>query len=109
MEELIQFELSHDYKEHFRQALESRDDHLIAQSLEGVQPADISALLDEFDTDESKYVLDLLPAEVRAEIINDLDHDVREKFLRIYQSDEITEIINELDSDDAVDILNELP
>lgn len=109
MEELIQFELTNEFKEHFMQSLEEHDDAFIAQSLDGVQPADISAFLDEFNTDESKYVLDILPAEVRAEIINDLDHDVREKFLKIYESEEITEIINQLDSDDAVDILNELP
>lgn len=105
----MEFELSHEFREHFKNALNNDDKDFIEKSLDGVQPADISALLDEFDAEESKYVLDILPSEVKAEIINDLDDDVREKFLKEYNSDEITEIVNHLDSDDAVDILNELP
>ena len=85
------------------------DTAFIEGSLEGVNSADISALLQEFDTQESKYVVDLLPDEVRAEIINDLDPDQRVKFLKNFEVDELSVIVNHLDSDDAVDLLNEMP
>lgn len=108
MEETIQFELSHEFKERFKDAVQEKDEQFIKSSLEGVNPADISSLLHEFDTDDAKYIIDLLEVSVRAEIINDLDVDIRERFLKTFEPAEITEIVNQLDSDDAVDILNEL-
>ncbi|MBL3656406.1 magnesium transporter [Fulvivirga sediminis] len=105
----MKFELTNDFRERFSQAVDERDEAFIIASLEGEKPADISALLHEFETEDSKYVIDLLPSEVRADIINDLDEDIRSRFLRVFEPTEITEIVNHLDSDDAVDILNELP
>lgn len=105
----VEFELNKDFRDRFQEALNARDGEFIRQSLEEVNPADITALLYEFNAEESKYVLDLLPLTIRARIINDLDSDTRKSFLTIYNTQEITEIINLLDSDDAADILNELP
>ncbi len=109
MQELVQFELTKEFVERFQQALDERDQKFILQALEDIKAADISALLYEFNSDESKYVLSLLPVEVRAKIINDLDPDTRGKFLKIYESHEIAVSVNLLNSDDAADILNELP
>lgn len=104
-----EFELTKEFRDRFQQALDERDDTAIRESLEDVNPADITALLYEFSGEESKYVLDLLTIEVRSKIINDLDPDTRKTFLANYEPTEITEVINQLDSDDAADILNELP
>ena len=108
MEQLIQFELTNEFRERLQEAVNNKDIDFVKQSLNGVKPADISTLLYEFNAEDSKYVLDILPTEVKAEIINDLDEDIREKFLKTFEPDEITAIVNHLDSDDAVDILNEL-
>ncbi len=105
----VEFELSKEFRDRFQQALDERDGVFIRESLEEVNPADITSLLYEFNGEESKYVLDLLSLEVRSKIINDLDADTRKTFLTNYTTQEITEIINQLDSDDAADILNELP
>jgi len=109
VEQLIQFELTNDFRERFQEAVDNKDVDFIKGTLQGVKSADITSLLHEFNTDDSKYVLDLLDAELKAEIINDLDEDIREKFLKVFEPVEISEIVNQLDSDDAVDILNELP
>lgn len=109
MEQIVQFELNNEFRERFQQAVDEQDIEFIKQTLDGVKPADISSLLHEFDTEDSKYVIDQLGSEIRAEIINDLDDDIREKFLKAFDPPEITSIVNHLDSDDAVDILNELP
>jgi magnesium transporter len=106
--EFVEFELTKEFRDRFQQALEERDALFILESLEDVNPADITALLYEFSSEESKYVLDLLPLETRAKIINDLDSDTRKTFLKVYQPIEISQFINLLDSDDAADILNEL-
>jgi magnesium transporter len=109
VQELVQFELTKEFVDRFQQALDARDNEFIMQSLENVKPADISALLYEFNSEDSKYVLSLLPYEVQAEIVNDLDSDTRINFLKIYSPEEITTLVNLLNSDDAADILNELP
>lgn len=108
MEELIQFELSKEFLERFQDALDQKDEQFIRKSLEGVNPADITQLLYEFDTDESKYVIDLLEKQTGAQIINDLDEDTRAEFLEVFRSDEIAAFLDFLDSDDCVDILMEL-
>ena len=109
MQELVQFELSKEFVDRFQQALDERDQKFILDTLQDINPADISALLYEFNSEESKYALNLLSKEVQAEIINDLDPDTRKSFLKIYESQEITVFVNLLNSDDAADILNELP
>jgi magnesium transporter len=103
------FALTKEYRDRFQRALDDEDKSFIRESLTDVDPADITTLLHEFNGSESKYVLDLLPIEVRSRIINDLDPDTRKAFLKIYSPSELTDIINQLDSDDAADILNELP
>jgi len=106
---LVEFELTKEFRDRFQQALDERDDQFIRVSLFGVKPADVTALLYEFNSEESKYVLDLLPIDVQADIVRDLDSDTRKNFLKTYPPQEITAFLNLLDSDDAVDILNELP
>lgn len=105
----VEFELTKEFIERFQEALNASDAEFIKQTLEEVNPADITALLYEFNAEESKYVLDLLSMEIRAQIINDLDPETRKKFLTIYSTEELTSLINHLDSDDVADILNELP
>jgi magnesium transporter len=107
--EVVEFELTKEFRDRFQQALDERDTAFILESLSEVKPADITALLYEFNSAESKYVLDILSLDIRSKIINDLDTDTRKKFLAVYQARELTEIVNQLDSDDAADILNELP
>jgi magnesium transporter len=109
VQELVQFELSKEFVDRFQQALDERDQKFILETLQDINPADISALLYEFNSEESKYALNLLPIEVQAEIINDLDPDTRKNFLKVYEPNEITVFVNLLNSDDAADILNELP
>lgn len=109
MQELVQFELTKEFVERFQQALDERDEKFIRETLQDINPADISELLYQFNSEESKYALNLLPIEVQSEIINDLDTDTRKNFLKIYETLEIIVFVNLLNSDDAADILNELP
>lgn len=109
MNKFAEFELTKEFRDRFQLALNNRDRQFILESLEEINPADITSLLYEFNSEESKYVLDILPIDVRSQIINDLDRDARKAFIRVYEPAELIEIINLLDSDDAADILNELP
>ena len=77
---LVEFELTKEFRDRFQQALDERDEQFIRKILGDVKPADITALLYEFNSEESKYVMDLLSIEIQAEIISDLDPDTRKKF-----------------------------
>lgn len=102
------FELSVEYKERFQQALDEKDNDFIITSLESINPADISALLDEFDGEESKYVFDLLSKDIGARILEDLEEDVREGFIKQFSAKELASYIELMDSDDGTDILYEM-
>lgn len=108
-EPLVEFELTKEFRDRFQEALDKRDASFIRESLNGIKAADITSLLYEFDSEESKYVMDLLPIDLQAEIISDLDPETRKKYLKVYQPQEITEFLNQLASDDTADILHELP
>ncbi len=108
MEEQLTFELSKKFAEQLQKAVDERDDTFIRQTLEGVNPADITETLEEFSSEDSRYVLGLLDTEVAAEIISNLDEDTLKRFLKVYNPQEIAAFIEVMDSDDAVDILSEL-
>lgn len=105
----IEFELTKEFRDRFQLALNARDDNFVRGALHGVKAADITALLYEFNSEESKYVMDLLSIDLQAEIISDLDPETRKNYLKVYQPWEISVFLNQLDSDDVADILHELP
>ncbi|WP_017732884.1 magnesium transporter [Nafulsella turpanensis] len=105
--EVTQFQLSKEFLERLEQAVKEQDTAFIQDSLAQVKPADISAILHEFDAEESKFIFDLLPVEKAAVILSELDEDVRVNFLKNFSSEEIAPYVEQLDSDDAVDLLNE--
>jgi magnesium transporter len=105
----VEFELTKEFRDRFQEALDKRDPEFIRETLNGIQPADITALLYEFTPEESKYAMDLLPVESQAEVLNGLDSDTRRTFLKLYAPEEIVTLLNQLASDDAADILHELP
>jgi magnesium transporter len=107
--QLVEFELTKEFRDRFQQALDERDDLFIRKILEDVKAADITSLLYEFNAEESKYVMDLLPLEVQSQIVRDLDPDTRKRYLKIYEPAEIVQFLNQMASDDTADILHELP
>lgn len=108
MEAVTTFELSLEFKDRFQQALDEKDAAFIKSSLDGVNPADISALLDEFDSEECKYVFDLLTPETGAQILEDLEEDVREEFIKEFSATDLASFVELMDSDDGTDILYEM-
>ncbi|MCF6353245.1 MAG: magnesium transporter [Cyclobacteriaceae bacterium] len=109
MEEIKTFELTREYADSLRQAIEREDNDFILQSLEGVNPADITETLEGFTTDESKHIINLLDTQIGAEVISNLEEDTLKRFLRVFSPEGIASYIDYIDSDDAADILNELP
>lgn len=105
----VKFELSKAYLDLVIQAVEQENHVFIRETMEGVDPADISQLLEEAAPEDTKYVLDLLHNEIGAEVIEELEEDTRQDFLKELSPSEIAEYLEKMDSDDAVDIVNDLP
>jgi len=100
-------DITRDYIDQIEEAIEKKDTEFIVSSLEDLYPADITTVLYELNTEQSKYVLDLLDPEIGAEILSSLDTDIRTNFLKSFTSEEVAHYVNLMDSDDAVDMLNE--
>jgi magnesium transporter len=108
MDSVMNFELSVEFRERFHEALLNQDDRFITSSLEGINSADISALLDEFNAEECKYVFGLLEPETNAQILEGLEEDVREDFIKHFAPEELASYVQLMDSDDGTDILYEM-
>ncbi|MBS9524093.1 magnesium transporter [Litoribacter ruber] len=108
MEQIKLFELSKEYLEQLRQAIEAEDKVFIKESMEGANEADVAALLDELDMQEALYVLRVLDDELAADILIELDEDDQFKIITSMEHTELAALIDHMDSDDAVDILNQL-
>lgn len=106
MEIIKQFELSKEYLESLRQAIEAEDLTFILESLDGVNVADIAALLDELSMEESIYVLRVLDAQFAADIIIELEATTQHRVLKELEVQEMANLIELMDSDDGADILN---
>ncbi len=109
METLITFELTKDFLERFGEAIDKKDEQYIQSSLEGVNPADIKALLMEFNTEQCKYVFDLLPPEIDAFILMELDEDDRGEFVTNFEPEEVAKFVDTVASDDGADLLMQMP
>jgi len=107
--EPIFFELTKAFRDRFHEALHENDREFIVHSLSEAGAPDIAVLLHEFNTEEAKYVIDLLPEDMQALVLRDLDSDMRKMILPAFAREKLARLINLLDSDDAADILNELP
>lgn len=106
MEPIKQFELSKEYLESLQSGIEQENAAFILASLEGVNVADIAAILDELATLESLYVLRLLDKQSAADCLIELYETSLEKVLRALETVEIASWISLMDSDDGADILS---
>jgi len=109
LDRVTEFELTNEFVQDLEEAIGAKDVNFILQALDGVNPADITETLHQFNTSDSKYVVNLLGVEIGAEIIKDLDEDIRVKFLKEFEISELVSYVDHMDSDDAVDILQQLP
>lgn len=106
MEIIKQFELSKQYLESLQVAIEAEDFEFIRESFDGVNMADVAALLEELSFDESLYVIRSIETQQSADILIELEDDTLAKVLKEMQASEMATYIEMMDSDDGADILN---
>lgn len=105
----MQFELTKQFLEELNIAVGENAQQKVNELIDGLHAVDIAEILDEQSTDEAKAFYFLLPHEISADALIELDEDVRERFLKEISSEDIAEkIIDNLDTDDAADLIGEL-
>lgn len=104
---MAQFEITREFLETIENAIHAQDNQFILNELSDLHAVDVNAILEELESKEAKYVLDILDVELRAEIITELDPDIRVNFLKKFTPEELALLFPHIDSDDAADILNE--
>jgi len=106
VEPIKKFELSKEYLERLQTGIAASDTAYILDSLDGVNVADIAAILDELETSESIYVLRLMEGQLAADIVIELYDTTLEKVLQELEIKEIASWIQLMDSDDGADIIS---
>ena len=105
----MQFELTKEYLEELNSAVEGKIEDKVQELIEGLHAVDIAEILEEQSTQEAKAFYFILPEELGADALVELDEDTRERFLKEISSEDIAgKIIDNLDSDDAADVIGEL-
>lgn len=104
----MRFELTKEFIDLFRAAIERKDNHWISEQINELHFADIADLLDQLSNEEAKYVYFLLTEDQQADVLMELEEEVRDRFLNSLSTKEIADQLENLDSDDAADILGEL-
>ncbi len=105
----MQFELSTEYLDNLKLAVQNQDAEAITAQLNELFPEDIAEILNQLPFEDVRYVYGLLAEDYAGEVLVELNEDVQEKLLASLTSKEIAEQIDNLNSDDAADIIAELP
>lgn len=105
----MRFELTKEFLERIRQAIDSEDTSWIKAHIVDLHFADIAEIMDELSNDQAKFLYFHLDEELQADVLMELEEDIRDRFLASLSSKEMAEQLENLDSDDAADILGELP
>jgi len=106
---VYEFTFSRDYYEWLQKAIEEQDAKSIKLSMEEANTADVASMLDEFGTDESKFVIANLDKEFASEVISHIEEDTRRNFIKTFEPEEVAQYVDCMDSDDAADLLNDVP
>lgn len=104
----MRFELTKEYLELLRGAIERENLAWLKQNVFELHDADIADVIDELSPEDASFLFRLLGKNTQGEVLIELEEDVREELLKTFSAKEIASQIETLDSDDATDIIAEL-
>ena len=104
------FELTRDYIEELKDLIENQDNDSALNKITDLHPADIAEIFSELESEEARYLYELLDAEKSADVLVEMSEDEREPFIEKMAGEEIArKVIDNMESDDAADFISELP
>jgi magnesium transporter len=105
----MQFELTSEFLERLKSAVDKHDADYVRSELQDLYPPDIAAIINQLTLNQAAYIYELLDEEVAPNVLLELDDDRREDLLATFSSKQIAEQIDNMESDDAADVIAELP
>ncbi len=98
-----------EYENLLRELLESRQYTKLRQTCADMQTADIAAVMDDMEDEESLKIFRILPKAMAADVFADLEFDDQQYIINSMSDREASSIIDNLMADDAADFLEEMP
>ena len=89
--------------------IEERDNDKIIQAVSDLHAADIAELIGAIKREERAYIFNLLPKDIKADVIIEFDDTTRELLVSALDNTTIADLIEDLDTDEAADIVQNLP
>ena len=106
----MKFELTKEFLDLFRKAIENEDKEYLVEVMAEMHPADIAEIMDILDLEEARYVYLLLEGDKASDVLVEIPEDDRKRFLTSLPPEIIArQYIEYMDSDDAADVIGELP
>ncbi|HOA79766.1 MAG TPA: magnesium transporter [Defluviitaleaceae bacterium] len=94
--------------EKIKASLQKGDSRELFEKIEDLHPPDIAEILPDLKEEEQKLLFKLLPHDIAAEVLNEVDGDTFASVLDNLTEEKTTEILDEMSLDDVADILGEL-
>ena len=96
------------YKELLLEMLEKKEYTKLRQTAAEMQTADIAAIMDEMEDEDSLKMFRLFPKDMAADVFADLEPDDHQYIIQSLSHKEASTIIDNLMSDDAADLLEDM-
>lgn len=90
------------------EAVEVRDVEQLTELLEPLHAADVADLIEQISPPERMALVELWGDEISGEILSELNESVREPMLEVLPPEVVAEAIRDMDSDDVVDLVEDL-
>lgn len=97
-----------DQLSNFVAALEAGQDSVVREMLKPLRPQDIASIIEQLTREERKWLLEILPKPLDADILSYLAVPVREEILPLLDPEALADVVRRLESDDAIDLLEDL-
>ena len=98
-----------DYEQSLIELLESKQYTKLRQMAEDMNPADIAAVMDDMENEDSLKIFRILPKAMAADVFADLEIEDQQYIIQSLSDKEASSIIDNLMADDATDLLEEMP
>ena len=98
-----------EYEELLRELLESRQYTRLRQTCADMQTADIAAVMEAMEDEESLKIFRILPKAMAADVFADLEFEDQQYIIQSLSDKEASSVIDNLMADDAADFLEEMP
>ncbi|WP_130837880.1 magnesium transporter [Lachnoclostridium sp. Marseille-P6806] len=95
--------------EELRELLDSKQYTRLRQTLEDMNDADIAAIMDEMEDEDSLKMFRLLPKDMAADVFAQLQLEGQQYIITALSEKEASSVIDNLMADDATDLLEEMP